>query len=131
MTKSELILKLTQTRPTMKLREAEAIVNAIFDSMIEAMQRGERIEIRGFGSFVVKEYRPYEGRNPKTGEKIQVHSKRSPTFKVGKELQERVNAKRPKDGATPPSPAQAGSGTPPAAATPSGAGSATPPPSTK
>jgi integration host factor subunit beta len=135
MTKSELILKLTQTRPTMKLREAEAIVNAVFDSMIEAMQRGERIEIRGFGSFVVKEYRPYEGRNPKTGEKIQVHSKRSPTFKVGKELQERVNAKRPKDEAPPTTAAaQTGGGAPggvppPAAATPSGAGtgSSTPP----
>ena len=131
MTKSELILHLTQTRPTMKLREAEAIVNAVFESMIEAMQRGERIEIRGFGSFVVKEYKPYEGRNPKTGEKIQVHSKRSPTFKVGKELQERVNAKRPKDDAPPPTSAEAGgaSGAPPAASTPSGAGagSSTPP----
>nr|HID60106.1 integration host factor subunit beta [Desulfobacterales bacterium] len=70
---------------------AEDVINLFFDTMIDAMVKGERIEIRGFGSFVVKEYRSYTGRNPKTGEKIKVEKKRLPFFKVGKELKERVD----------------------------------------
>jgi len=70
---------------------AEDVINLFFDTMIDAMVKGERIEIRGFGSFVVKEYRSYTGRNPKTGEKIKVAKKKLPFFKVGKELKERVD----------------------------------------
>ena len=92
MTKSELAATLVEKRG-LSLKVAELVVNTIFDSMAEAMQRGERIEIRGFGSFVVKEYGAYEGRNPKTGSKIHVPPKRSPFFKVGKELREKVDGK--------------------------------------
>ena len=72
-------------------KKAEDVVNMIFDSMFDAMVKGERIEIRGLGSFVVKEYEAYVGRNPRTGESIQVRPKRLPFFKVGKELKERVD----------------------------------------
>ena len=76
-------------------RDAEVIVNAVFDSMTEALRQGERIEIRGFGSFVVKSRRAREGRNPKTGEIVAVAAKRVPFFKVGKELKLRVDGKVP------------------------------------
>src|SRR6185295_12029501 len=71
--------------------KAEAIVNCIFDSMVKALERGEGIEIRGFGSFTVREYKAYEGRNPRTGEPVHVAPKRLPFFKVGKDLRELVN----------------------------------------
>ena len=94
MTKSELAQTLVDKRG-LSLKVAELVVNTIFDSMADSMKRGERIEIRGFGSFVVKEYGAYEGRNPKTGAKIHVPPKRSPFFKVGKELREMVDTKPP------------------------------------
>ena len=72
-------------------KNALAIVNMIFDGFTEALKKGDRIELRGFGSFTVREYGAYSGRNPKTGKKVQVGSKRLPFFKVGKELKERVN----------------------------------------
>jgi integration host factor subunit beta len=72
-------------------KKSEEIVNIIFDSMAEELADSGRIEIRGFGSFVVKDYKAYMGRNPKTGEVIKVRPKRLPFFKVGKELRERVN----------------------------------------
>src|SRR4051794_24577314 len=71
--------------------KAELIVNCIFDSMEESLKRGERIEIRGFGSFEIRHYKAYEGRNPRTGDPVGVQPKRLPFFKVGKELKERVN----------------------------------------
>ncbi|GMV40479.1 MAG: DNA-binding protein [Myxococcales bacterium] len=90
MTKAELIDAVTsQTQLTRKT--VEAIVNTIFDSMIDAMRDGERIEIRGFGNFTMKEYRAYNGRNPKTGDTVPVPSKRMPFFKVGKDLRDRVD----------------------------------------
>ncbi|HEU0265918.1 MAG TPA: integration host factor subunit beta [Geobacterales bacterium] len=91
MNKSELIESLA-ARKGLSYKKAEEIVNRIFDSMVQAMQQGDRIEIRGFGSFVVKEYKSYTGRNPKTGEPIEVQPKKLPFFKVGKELRERVDA---------------------------------------
>lgn len=100
MTKSELAQALVEKRG-LSLKVAEAVVNLVFDTMVEAMRRGERIEIRGFGSFVVKQYGAYEGRNPKTGEKIYVPAKRSPFFKVGKELRERVDGRADNGPATP------------------------------
>jgi len=90
-TKSELIEKISETLK-LPAGKAEAIVNTIFDSMVKALERGEGIEIRGFGSFTVRKYKAYEGRNPRTGETVHVAEKRLPFFKVGKDLRERVNA---------------------------------------
>jgi len=90
MNKSELIEALAE-RINMPIREAGSITNILIDTMTEALANGESIEIRGFGSFVVKEYGSYTGRNPKTGQKIKVSPKKLPFFKVGKELRERVN----------------------------------------
>jgi len=90
MNKSELIQALAE-RQKLPLIKAEKIVNAIFEQMIDALKSGERIEIRGFGSFENRHYEAYVGRNPKTGEAIHVPPKRLPFFKVGKELKERVN----------------------------------------
>src|SRR5262245_46793584 len=93
MTKAELIdvvaerLKLPRGRPGL-------VVEEVFGAMVESLSRGEGIEIRGFGSFSVRQYRAYEGRNPRTGSTVQVKPKRLAFFKVGKELRERVNASR-------------------------------------
>ena len=91
MTKSDLIDVLCETQKIPKGR-AELLVQVVFESMEVALKRGERIEIRGFGSFELRSYRPYEGRNPRTGVRVSVQPKRLPFFKVGKELKERVNA---------------------------------------
>ena len=91
MTKSELIEKISESLK-LPAGKAELIVNCVFDSMVKALERGEGIEIRGLGSFTVREYKAYEGRNPRTGETVQVKAKRLPFFKVGKELRERINA---------------------------------------
>lgn len=71
--------------------KAETVVNTIFDSMVESLLRDDRIEIRGFGSFVNRRYDSRKGRNPRTGEIIDVEEKRLPFFKVGKELKDQVN----------------------------------------
>ena len=93
-TKSDLIERLAEG---MKLHrsKAELMVGTIFDSMVQALQQGDRIEIRGFGSFEVRQYKGYEGRNPRTGEPVHVQPKRLPFFKAGKELRERVNGVEP------------------------------------
>jgi integration host factor subunit beta len=88
--KSDLIEKLA-TRCGVSLLQAEEIVNLIYRKMRDTLVSGGRIEVRGFGSVVVKEYGAYEGRNPKTGETIPVPAKKLPFFKVGKELKERVD----------------------------------------
>ena len=98
MNKSELIEAVAEKSKITK-KKAEDVVNLIFDSMTNAMAKGERIEIRGLGSFVVKDYKSYTGRNPRTGESIQVSPKRLPFFKVGKELKDRVDG-----GVTTPAP---------------------------
>jgi integration host factor subunit beta len=72
-------------------REVDAAVKLIFRLFIDAMKKDDRIEIRGFGSFVMREYKNYTGRNPKTGKEVEVKPKRLPYFKVGKELKDRVN----------------------------------------
>jgi len=74
------------------IKKAEVVVNTLFKSMSEALFAGERIEIRGFGSFVVNEYKAYTGRNPKTGKSIAVKPKKLPFFKVGKDLKLRIMA---------------------------------------
>ena len=91
MNKSELIERLSQKCELGQV-QAEEVVNLIIDQMRHALASGRRIEIRGFGSFMVKDYDSYWGRNPKTGDKIWVNAKRLPAFKVGKELRERLNA---------------------------------------
>ena len=73
-------------------KQAELAVVTIFEAMTDALQREERVEIRGFGSFTTRNYGAYTGRNPKTGQSVQVAPKRLPHFKVGKELRDRVNA---------------------------------------
>jgi integration host factor subunit beta len=92
MTKSDLIERLCQEQKLPK-GKAELLVNTIFDCLEQALRRGERIEIRGFGSFEIREYKAYKGRNPKTGVPVSVREKRLPFFKVGKELKERVNGR--------------------------------------
>jgi integration host factor subunit beta len=91
MTKRDLIDEIVRMFPSYSGRDAEVIVNAVFEAMTEALCSGERIEIRGFGSFVVKQRRAREGRNPKTGDIVAVAAKRVPFFKVGKELKQRVD----------------------------------------
>lgn len=93
MNKSELIEALAE-KINVPIREAASITNTLIDTMSEALAKGDSIEIRGFGSFVVKEYDSYTGRNPKTGEKIKVSPKKLPFFKVGKDLREQVNRNR-------------------------------------
>ena len=96
MTKRDLIDEVNKRFPHLSRRDSEVIINAIFESMVDAMGHGERIEIRGFGSFVVKHRRAREGRNPKSGAVVSVVAKRAPFFKVGKELRLRVDGKAPK-----------------------------------
>ncbi|MGC8494994.1 MAG: HU family DNA-binding protein [Syntrophobacteraceae bacterium] len=96
MTKSELIEALAKAEG-ITLKAAEIAVNVTFQSMEQALVRSDRLEIRGFGSFKVKDYEGYKGRNPKTGALIEVSSKKLPFFKVGKELKERVNEAEAED----------------------------------
>jgi len=91
MNKSELIESLAE-EVNLPSRIASSIVNTILDAMTESLVNGENVEIRGFGSFTVRKYEAYIGRNPKNGEKTQVKAKKLPFFKVGKELREAVNS---------------------------------------
>ncbi len=100
MTKGELIDLIAQ-RDGLNVKKAEIVVATIFGAMREALCEGERVEIRGFGSFEVREYAPYRGRNPKTGEEVYVRAKKAPFFKTGKELRERVNRIPPDDPGAP------------------------------
>lgn len=93
MTKRGLIDEINRRFPHLSRRDSEVIINSVFDSMIDAMGHGDRIEIRGFGSFVVKHRRAREGRNPKSGVVVSVAAKKVPFFKVGKELRLRVDGK--------------------------------------
>ena len=90
MNKSQLIEALAKAE-SLPLKKAEEVVNTVFGDMEKALAAGERVEIRGFGSFKIKHYDGYQGRNPKTGEVINVSAKRLPFFKVGKELKDRVD----------------------------------------
>ena len=91
MNKSDLIEVLAKKLPNLATRDVEVIVNTVFDSMTDALKKSERIEIRGFGSFEVRTRKPRIGRNPKTGQAVEVGERLVPFFKVGKELRERVN----------------------------------------
>jgi integration host factor subunit beta len=93
MTKSELISSLAARYPQLVVKDAELAVNMILDAMVESLSKGQRIEIRGFGSFDLNYRPPRIGRNPKSGEKVNVAEKYVPHFKAGKEMRERVNYK--------------------------------------
>jgi len=91
MTKSELIQRLAERNPHLFLRDVEKIVETIFDEISAALANGDRVELRGFGAFSVKHRDARIGRNPRTGEAVQVEAKRLPFFKTGKALRERLN----------------------------------------
>ncbi|MDX2159119.1 MAG: integration host factor subunit beta [Hyphomicrobiaceae bacterium] len=91
MIKSELIAKIAAANPHLYHRDIERIVNVIFDEIVDALARGDRVELRGFGAFTVKHRPPRVGRNPRTGTTVEVDEKFVPFFKTGKELRERLN----------------------------------------
>lgn len=91
MNKSDLVDAIAAKLTNLTARDVEAIVNIVFDSMTDALGKGDRIEIRGFGSFEVRVRKARRGRNPKTGESVNLDVRRVPFFKVGKELKETVN----------------------------------------
>ena len=93
MTKSELILKIGELNPHLYQRDVERIVSTIFDEISAALARGDRVELRGFGAFSVKQRNARLGRNPRTGDAVAVERKAVPFFKTGKQLRDRLNAK--------------------------------------
>jgi integration host factor subunit beta len=93
MIRSELIQKLAEENPHLYQRDVERIVNAIFEEIIEALSEGNRVELRGFGAFSVKKRDARVGRNPRTGESVNVDEKHVPFFKAGKLLRERLNGR--------------------------------------
>lgn len=101
MTRSELIARLAAAHPALLVRDIERIVHTVFDEISEALARGDRVELRGFGAFIPRRREARTGRNPRTGAAVAIEEKNVPFFKVGKELRERVNqgppapAKRP------------------------------------
>ncbi len=97
MTKSELIQKLAERNPHLFLRDVEKIVDTVFNEITDALADGDRVELRGFGAFSVKHRDARQGRNPRTGETVQVEAKRLPFFKTGKALRERLNEEKKDD----------------------------------
>ena len=95
MTKSELIARLSERYPHLYQRDIERIVNTVFDEITTALSRGDRVELRGFGSFSVRRRNARVGRNPRTGATVKVDEKNLPFFKTGKELRERLNDNTP------------------------------------
>jgi integration host factor subunit beta len=94
MTKSELILRLAELNPHLYQRDVERIVSTIFDEIGSALANGDRVELRGFGAFSVKQRGARTGRNPRTGNAVAVAEKFVPFFKTGKELREKLNGKK-------------------------------------
>ena len=101
MTKSELILRIGELNPHLYHRDVERIVTTIFEEITNALAKRDRVELRGFGAFSVKQREARKGRNPRTGETVAVEQKVVPFFKTGKELRDRLNAKM-EPGSTPP-----------------------------
>ena len=91
MIKSELVLKLAERNPHLYQRDIENVVNTILDEIMEALKRGDRVELRGFGAFAAKARDARVGRNPRTGEKVAVSQKLAPQFRAGKEMRYRLN----------------------------------------
>jgi integration host factor subunit beta len=104
MTKAELIEEVSRV-VEMSRKDSEVIVETIFDSIVRALRTGEKIEIRGFGSFRTRQRQPRIGRNPKTGTRVEVPAKRIPFFKPSKELKDLVNGAPAGEGGAPPAPA--------------------------
>jgi integration host factor subunit beta len=94
MTKSELIQRLAELNPHLYQRDVERIVSTIFEEISAALERGDRVELRGFGAFSVKQRDARIGRNPRTGDTVSVGAKHVPYFKTGKELRERLNGRK-------------------------------------
>ena len=94
MTKNDLIKEVQKNLKAYSYKDVTYAVNIIFDSMIKAVKHGERIEIRGFGNFTIRERKPRLGRNPKSGAEVKLEKRKVPFFKTGKELREMVNKKR-------------------------------------
>ncbi|MCH7542093.1 MAG: integration host factor subunit beta [Proteobacteria bacterium] len=92
MTKSELIMRLAEKNPHLYYRDVERIVSTIFDEIAAALSRGDRVELRGFGALSVKKRNARIGRNPRTGESVNVAEKHVPFFKTGKHLRQRLNS---------------------------------------
>jgi integration host factor subunit beta len=95
MTKSELVQRLAEANPHLYQRDVEAIVTTIFDEIATALSRGDRVDLRGFGAFSVKRREARIGRNPRTGDSVQVAEKHIPFFKTGKQLRDRLNQAEP------------------------------------
>ena len=91
MTKSELIARLAEQNPSLYHRDLEQLVNTVFETITKALENGDRVELRGFGAFSVREREARIGRNPRTGEPVNVEAKRMPFFKMGKGMRERLN----------------------------------------
>ncbi len=91
MIKSELVQKIAEANPHLYQRDVENIVNAILEQIVSALARGDRVELRGFGAFSVKQREARTGRNPRTGKQVDVSEKAVPYFKTGKEMRERLN----------------------------------------
>jgi integration host factor subunit beta len=91
MTKSELIQRIAELNPHLYHRDVARIVNTIFEEISAALERGDRVELRGFGAFSIKQRDARQGRNPRTGDSVQVEAKAVPYFKTGKQLRERLN----------------------------------------
>ena len=91
MTKSELIARLAEQNPSLYHRDLEQLVNTVFETITKALEDGDRVELRGFGAFSVRERKARIGRNPRTGEPVNVEAKRMPFFKMGKGMRERLN----------------------------------------
>jgi len=93
MTKAELVDKISEKKPGLTRKQVEVVVNTVLDGVKDALSRDDKVEIRGFGSFRVRNRRAKEGRNPKTGETVSVPPKKVPFFKAGKEMREMVDGK--------------------------------------
>ena len=91
MTKSELIARLAELNPSLYHRDLEQLVNTVFDTITEALENGDRVELRGFGAFSLRERKARVGRKPRTGEAVSVDAKTIPFFKMGKGMRERLN----------------------------------------
>jgi integration host factor subunit beta len=106
MTKSELILRIGELNPHLYHRDVERIVTTIFEEITNALAKRDRVELRGFGAFSVKQREARKGRNPRTGETVSVDQKVVPFFKTGKELRDRLNSPRGAEGGNAPKPAE-------------------------
>ena len=92
MTRSELVAQIAAQYPTLKQNEVERVISVIFTEISRALQRGDRVELRGFGAFSIKHREARQGRNPRTGMSVAVEEKHIPFFKTGKQLRDRLNA---------------------------------------